>query len=81
MVTDQGGYTEAVTNRDELLLTPAKLVESGRQRTLKLAASAKWWGPLPPTTSVCKNGCAELRRSWMCSKVLSVTSAGTNRSA
>jgi hypothetical protein len=31
VVKEQGVHTEAVTRRDELLLVPAKLVESGRQ--------------------------------------------------
>jgi hypothetical protein len=43
VVKDEGVHTEAVTSRDKLLLIPAKLVESGRQKTLKLAVSDKWW--------------------------------------
>jgi len=43
VVKDEGVHTEAVTSRDELLLIPAKLVESGRQKTLKLAVSDKCW--------------------------------------
>ena len=31
VVKEQGVHTEAITSRDELLLIPAKLVESGRQ--------------------------------------------------
>ncbi len=46
LVKEQGVHTEAVTRRDELLLIPAKLVESGRQKTLKLAVSAKWWAAI-----------------------------------
>ena len=42
VVKEQGVHTEAVTSRDELLLIPAKLVESGRQKTLKLAVGEKW---------------------------------------
>ena len=42
VVKEQGVHTEAVTSRDELLLIPAKRVQSGRQKTLKLAVSAKW---------------------------------------
>ena len=41
VVKEQGVHTEAVTSRDELLLVPAKLVESGGQETLKLAVSEK----------------------------------------
>lgn len=43
VVKEQGVHTEAVTSCDELLLVPAKLVESGRQKTLTLAVSEKWW--------------------------------------
>ena len=32
-----------MTSRDELLVIPAKLVESGRQKNLKLSVSEKWW--------------------------------------
>lgn len=39
----EGQHHEAVTSRDELLVIPAKLVESGRQRTLKLSVGVKWW--------------------------------------
>jgi len=46
VVKDEGVHTEAVTSRDELLLIPAKLVESGRQKTLKLAVSQKWWAAI-----------------------------------
>jgi hypothetical protein len=46
VVKEQGVHTEAVTSRDELLLVPAKLVESGRQMTLKLAVSEKWWAAI-----------------------------------
>lgn len=42
----EGVHTEAVTSRDELLLIPAKLVESGRRKTLKLAVGAKWWAAI-----------------------------------
>ena len=39
----EGQHYEAVTSRDELLVIPAKLVESGRQKTLKLSVGEKWW--------------------------------------
>lgn len=32
VVKEQGVHTEAITSRDELLLIPARLVESGRQK-------------------------------------------------
>ena len=43
VVKEDGVHTEAVTSRDELLLIPAKLVESGRQKTLKLGVGQRWW--------------------------------------
>jgi len=43
VVKEQGVHTEAVTSCDELLLVMAKLVKSGRQKTLTLAVSEKWW--------------------------------------
>jgi hypothetical protein len=46
VVKEQGVHTEAVTSREELLLVPAKLVESGRQKNLKLAVSEKWWAAI-----------------------------------
>jgi hypothetical protein len=46
VVKEEGVHTEAVTSRDELLLIPAKLVESGRRKTLKLAVSEKWWSAI-----------------------------------
>jgi hypothetical protein len=46
MVKGEGVHTEAVTSRDELLLIPAKLVQGGRQRALKLAVGEKWWAAI-----------------------------------
>lgn len=43
VLKDEGHHHEAVTSRDELLMIPAKLVESGRQKTLKLSVGDKWW--------------------------------------
>lgn len=43
VLKDEGQHFEAVTSRDELLVIPAKLVESGRQKTLKLSVGEKWW--------------------------------------
>lgn len=39
----EGHHHEAITSCDELLLIPAKLVESGRQKTLKLSVGKDWW--------------------------------------
>ena len=46
VVKEQGIHTEAITSRDELLLIPAKLVGSGRQKTLKLGVGKKWWAAI-----------------------------------
>lgn len=46
VVKDQGVHTEAINSRDELLLIPAQLVESGRQKTLKLGVGDKWWAAI-----------------------------------
>lgn len=40
----QGGHTEAVKSRYELLLIPAKLVLSGRRKIVKLAVGSKFAG-------------------------------------
>ncbi len=46
VVKEEGVHTEAITSRDELLLIPAKLVESGRRKILKLGVSDKWWAAI-----------------------------------
>lgn len=46
VIKEEDKHTEAVTSRDELLMIPAKLVESGRRKTLKLAVSEKWWAAI-----------------------------------
>ena len=42
VVKNQGGHTEAIKSRYELLLIPAKLVCSGRRKTVKLAVGSKF---------------------------------------
>ncbi len=42
----EGCHREAITSRDDLLVMPAKLVASGRQKTLKLSVGATWWTAL-----------------------------------
>ena len=46
VLKEDSHHTEAVTSRDELLLIPATLVESGRRKTLKLGVGDKWWAAL-----------------------------------
>jgi hypothetical protein len=42
VLKNQGGHTEAIKSRYELLLIPAKLVFSGRRKIVKLAVGAKF---------------------------------------
>lgn len=41
VIKNQGGHTEAIKSRHELLLIPAKMIMSGRQRIVKLAVGSK----------------------------------------
>ena len=42
VLKNQGGHTEAIKSRYELLLIPAKLVLSGRRKIIKLAVGGKF---------------------------------------
>lgn len=42
VLKDQGGHTEAIKSRYELLLIPAKMVLSGRRKIVKLAVGGKF---------------------------------------
>jgi hypothetical protein len=42
VLKNQGGHTEAITSRHELLLIPAKLVLSGRRKIVKIAVGARF---------------------------------------
>ena len=42
VIKNQGGHTEAIKSRYELLLIPAKMVCSGRQKIVKLAVGSKF---------------------------------------
>lgn len=46
VLKEEGVHREAITSRDDLLLMPAKLVESGRQKELKLSVGEKWWSAI-----------------------------------
>ena len=50
-----GHHTEAIKSRRSFLFLAAQVVESGRQRTLKLAIKADWWQML--------KGCCEKLRT------------------
>lgn len=41
VLKNQGGHSEAITSRYELLMIPGKIVESGRQKTVILSVSKK----------------------------------------
>jgi hypothetical protein len=46
VLKQEGCHREAITSRDALLVMPAKLVETGRQKTLKLSVGEKWWATI-----------------------------------
>ena len=46
VLREEGYHREAITSRDDLLVMPAKLVESGRQKTLKLSVGEQWWNSI-----------------------------------
>ena len=52
-----GHHTEAIKSRRNFLFLAAQVVESGRQRTVKLAVKADWWDVL--------KGCYERLRTWL----------------
>jgi hypothetical protein len=57
MGLNPGHHTEAIKSRRNFLFMAAQVVESGRQRTLKLAVKADWWQVL--------KGCYERLRTWL----------------
>ena len=42
VLKNQGGHTEAIKSRYELLLIPAKMIMSGRRKIVKLAVGSKF---------------------------------------
>ena len=52
-----GHHSEAIKSRRDFLFLAAQVVESGRQRTVKLAVKAEWWAVL--------KGCYERLRTWL----------------
>ena len=46
VLKEEGCHREAITSRDDLLVMPAKLIETGRQKTLKLSVGDKWWAAI-----------------------------------
>jgi len=57
MGLNPGHHTEAIKSRRNFLFMAAQVVESGRQRTLKLAVKAEWWQVL--------KGCYERLKTWL----------------
>jgi len=57
MGLNPGHHTEAIKSRRSFLFLAAQVVQSGRQRTLKLAVKAGWWEVL--------KGCYERLRTWL----------------
>lgn len=52
-----GHHSEAVKSRRDFLFLAAQVVESGRQRVVKLAVKAEWWSVL--------KACYERLRTWL----------------
>ena len=57
MGLNPGHHTEAIKSRRDFLFMAAQVVESGRQRTVKLAVMAEWWTTL--------KACYERLRTWL----------------
>jgi hypothetical protein len=68
MGLNPGHHTEAVKSRRSFLFMAAQVVESGRQRTLKLAVKAEWWAVL--------KGCYERLRTWLAATAPQLESHG-----
>jgi hypothetical protein len=52
-----GHHSEAVTSRRDFLFLAAQVVQSGRQRVVKLAVKSEWWSVL--------KACYERLRTWL----------------
>ena len=57
MGLNPGQHSEAIQSRRDFLFLAAQVVESGRQRTVKLAVKAQWWQTL--------RACYERLRTWL----------------
>ena len=65
MGLNPGHHTEAIKSRRSFLFMAAQVVESGRQRTLKLAVKAEWWQVLSGCHQRLRTcGWRQRRRSW-----------------
>ena len=68
MGLNPGHHTEAIKSRRNFLFLAAQVVESGRQRTLKLAVKADWWQVL--------KSCYERLRTWLAATAPQLESQG-----
>ena len=68
MGLNPGHHIEAVTSRRDFLFLAAQVVESGRQRVVKLAVKAQWWEVL--------KACYERLRTWLASTAPQLEAAG-----
>jgi hypothetical protein len=68
MGLNPGHHTEAIKSRRSFLLLAAQVVESGRQRTLKLAVKAEGWQVL--------KGCYERLQTWLAATAPQLESQG-----
>jgi hypothetical protein len=68
MGLNPGHHTEAVKSRRDFLFMAAQVVESGRQRVVKLAVKAEWWNVL--------KACYERLRTWLSTTAPQLEAAG-----
>jgi hypothetical protein len=68
MGLNPGHHTEAIKSRRNFLFLAAQVVESGRQRTVKLAVTTEWWQVL--------KGCYERLRTWLAATAPQLESQG-----
>ena len=68
MGLNPGHHTEAVKSRRDFLFLAAQVVESGRQRVVKLAVIAEWWNVL--------KACYERLRTWLTATAPQLEAAG-----
>ncbi len=63
-----GHHSEAIKSRRDFLFLAAQVVESGRQRVVKLAVKAEWWSVL--------KACYERLRTWLAATAPQLEAAG-----
>jgi hypothetical protein len=68
MGLNPGHHSEAIKSRRDFLFLAAQVVESGRQRVVKLAVKAEWWTVL--------KACYERLRTWLAATAPQLEAAG-----